>query len=361
MLQLHDSTPFTVGVFALPDPRGVDTLVVVIKASFDMPRADPGTDDRGPAGLAIAECQRPLVMTDEYWGSPDSSSLRYPSEVHPQKPGTDVLVIAEACAPGGHPVTELEVGIRVGDRDKRARVYGDRHWTEGVGGLKPSRPRSFVRLPLTYERAFGGREPAQAPRADGLSDGLGLGPAEPSNPVGVGFIHGAEPRERLGHPVPNIDDPDQPFTRLGQSPAPMGFGASAPHWTPRRRFAGTYDERWSTTRAPHLPLDFDPRFFNAASAGLNFAQALRGGEPIVLFGMAPEGPHGLTLPTCHFDLGLQIAGAREPASPILDTVILEPSDAHLTMIWRAVVPVSKRLLQVERIDLALAELQGAQA
>jgi hypothetical protein len=337
MLQLHNRSPFVAQVFVLPDAQGVETIVVVIKATF-----------RIGARLELAEKQRELVLGDEYWGEPGASSLRYPTEVHPSKPGTDVLVLGEACAPRERPVTELDVVIRVAGRSLQARVYGDRYWTES---LAPSRPQPFVRMPLRYERAYGGREPE--------TNDDGSYRAEPRNPVGLGFVGRRDSRQLLGHPVPNLDDPRQPLTKLGQVPVPVGFTAIAPSWHPRVQHAGTYDARWQKTRAPHLPTDFDPRFFNTAPSELNFAAGLRGGEPVSIVGCHPGGPCELTLPECRFELMVEIAGEREQPPLALDAVILEPTDECLTMAWRAIVPVGERVLQVENVEVALAELRGA--
>ena len=49
----------------------------------------------------------------------------------------------------------------------------------------------------------------------------------------------------------------------------------APHWLPRRAWAGTYDDAWRISRAPYLPADFDARFFqlySPATGGLFVAE-----------------------------------------------------------------------------------------
>jgi hypothetical protein len=328
MLQLRNTSPFVPTIFGFPDRRGVDTLVVVVKATFE-----PGPQP------TIAANQRPIVFADEYWGDPTTSSLRYPSEAHLGKPGTDVIVIGSAHAPDGQPVTELDTAVHIGDRTKRVRVHGDRHWTAGIGGLQPSRPTPFVRMPITWERAYGY-------------------PAEPRNPVGVGFVGGRDDDESLGQPVPNLDDPDDPFVHREQSPTPMGFAAIAPSWQPRIAYAGTYDERWRKTRAPYLPDDFDPRYFQAASAGLIVDPPLCGGEPIVLRGFDVHGTWQFTLPRCSIDIRATVAGATQAMIPVLDTVLFEPDEGRFVMTWRATLAVDRQLLRVERVDVGLAGISG---
>jgi hypothetical protein len=334
MLQLRDTSPFATTLFSAPDLRGVDTLIVVITASFEL-----------AAQVELAARQQPVALADEYWGEAATTSLRVPGQAHLPKPGTDVIVIGDACAPGGRPVTELGVELCVGDRHKRVHVWGDRAWVEAGRHVQPSRPRPFERVPIVWERAYGG---------------IGRAAAEPRNPVGAGFLGDRQPEELVGQLVPNVDDPAEPLTYAGQTPRPAGFAAIAPSWQPRVAHAGTYDARWQQQRAPYLPEDFDPRFFVCASPGLNFEHGLRGGEPVALAGFDPERAlWQFALPRCHFDLRARVAGTGHPMQPLLDTVIIEPSAARLSMTWRASLAVDERLLAVERVDIGLATLEGA--
>jgi hypothetical protein len=334
VLQLDNRSPFRALTFDAPDLRGVDSLIVVVKASFEL----------GPP-LSVAATQRAIVLADQYWGDPATSSLRYPSELHLPKPGTDVIVNGEACAPRGRAVTQLDVGVRVGARCKYARVFGDRLWTPGYRVVEPCRPQPFVRMPIVYERAFGGSEP----------EGEVVG----DNPVGMGMLGSRAAHELVGQPVPNIDDLAAPLRELGQRPTPAGFGALAPSWSPRARFAGTYDERWLAQRAPFLPEDFDPRFFNVAAPGMSFAAPLEGGEPIVLAGLDPDRHWEFCLPRCELELRVQLAGEPRLLRPTLDTVLLEPSESHMSLTWRAALALGDDLLRVERVRVSLIRLEGA--
>lgn len=339
MLQLHNASPFAAAMFGLPDQRGVDTLVVVVKATFDL--------DAPPR---LAEQQRPISLVDEYHADPTASSLRYPSEVHLEKPGTDVLVLGDACAPRGQAVTELDVAVGVGQRRKLVRVHGDRSWIEGHRVVQPSRAQPFVRMPIIYERAYGGRIAAASPRDSA--------PGEPRNPVGVGWLGARHATELLGTPVPNIEDPSQPLAWLGQESAPVGLAAIAPSWQPRLGFAGTYDQRWRETRAPYLPTDFDPRFFQTGSAGLSFEPRLHGGEPVTLDGFDPDRRWQLSLPRCQIDVSATVSGDARRLQAVLDTVLFEPSQQRFTMTWRATLSVAEQLLRVERVDVGLNALEG---
>ena len=83
MLQLENTSPFAPAMMLFPDERGVDTIYVVVKATFTL-----------QPKLELAEEQVPVTLADEYWGEPGESSLKYPTEAHLMKPGTDVIVVA---------------------------------------------------------------------------------------------------------------------------------------------------------------------------------------------------------------------------------------------------------------------------
>ena len=118
---------------------------------------------------------------------------------------------------------------------------------------------------------------------------------------------------------------------------PVGFGFVGGEWHPRAQFAGTYDEAWTTTRAPLLPKDFDRRFFNAASHGLVAPGYLRGDEWVQAFGVTPEGRWEFRLPNVDaptVTLAVRLRG-DVLLQTNLDTVIVDADARQLTLIWRA--------------------------
>lgn len=332
MLQLSNTTPFRAGIDVFPDRRGVDTLHIAVKATF-----------RLGASLTIAEEQAPLHPADVYWGEPGRSSVRYPGDRHLLKPSTDVLLVGQAHAPRGKPTRELLVEVEVAGLHKVVRVVGDRAWAGG--GTRATAPVPFLAMPLVYERAFGG---CSAPDEDPGE--------EPRNPVGRGF-RGASDRDIDGTPLPNLEDPRSSVLDVGDRAAPACFAPIAPAWSPRRAYAGTYDEAWRSRRAPYLPADFDPRFFHTAPAELVAPGHLQGGEPVRVVNAAPDGPLHTTLPTCALAIEVQIAGVRTPLRPNLETVLIEPDDWRLCMVWRAALACDKQALLIERVAIRLDELR----
>ncbi len=335
MLQLDNQTPFVTHLSVLPDPAGVDTLNIVLKATFSHDE-----------GVQQAAEQEPVATADAYLAEPGASSLIQAAEVHPTRQGTDVVLIGEAVAPGGRQVEKLDASVSVAGRGRAVRVFGDRQWVNGVNGVQPGRPRPFASMPLVFERAFGGVVRG--------SDG-GVVAHDERNPVGVGMWSGV-PSGAVGSPLPNLEDPGQLLRTPGDCPAPACFGPVAPSWQPRVGFVGTCDEAWQRERAPLLPVDFDPRFFCVAPAGLSFPQHLQGGEPVQLTGVSLAGPLRFSLPVCRPVATVALGRELERPPFWLEKVRLDPGERRFSMLWRASLPCDKQALKIRAVQVSLQEL-----
>lgn len=325
MLQLENTTPFKAAIAVLPDRAGIDTLYVVVKATLNL-----------RPSLSLADEQAPPVMADEYYGDPTKTSLRAGSEMHIGKAGTDVLLVGSAWARDKRPVRQMPVTLSVANRQKTILVSGNRVWRNG----RPSDPEPFESMPMIWERAFGG-----AHQRDKVV-------AEERNPVGCGLGAGRSAGELEGKPVPNLDDPAMPLQQIGQSPVPACLAPVAPSWLPRRAYAGTFDERWQRTRAPFLPDDFDPRFFQSAVPEFAFDRYLQGGEPVRVDGVLPDGPIEFALPAARLTIAVTVAGSVEEPDVRLETLSIEPDRNRVCFSWRAAVPCDRRALKVEKIVVA---------
>ncbi len=323
MLQLQNDTPFKTAIAVLPDRAGVDTLYVIVKATVAL-----------RPNLALAEVQLPPTLADEYYGEPGASSLKYGSEMHIGKAGTDVLLIGSAWAPGKRPLQRMQVTMAVAGRQRAILVTGDRVWRDG----RPSDPKPFESMPLVWERAFGGVHR----NGDKVQ-------AEERNPVGCGLAGGRSAQDMEGMPVPNLEDPPSPLQQVGQTPAPACFAPIAPSWLPRRAFAGTYDERWQRSRAPYLPDDFDPRFFQSAAPEFAFDRYLRPGEPVQVAGVMPDGPISFAVPESYLRIAVTIAGATQEPAAHLETLAIQPDKNRVCFTWRAAVPCDRKALKIEKI------------
>ena len=310
----------------LADEEGRCVLVVLVQATFTIV---------GGASLVLAEKQLPPCIDGEV-SPPDptrdarSSSPAASYRIEPAfafvKPATDVVLLGHAQA-GGRPVTDLQVSFRVGPVGKTLLVVGDRFWVKSAGQMAATRPQPFLRMPIVYERAFGGWDRSHPDRARHTF--------EPRNPVGVGF-RAADGRFEEGLRLPNIEDPSGPLQRFGQVVAPAGVGFVSPDWQPRAAFAGTYDERWMKERMPLLPADFDRRFFNAASPGLVAPGYLTGDEPVLVDNASPGGRlwfrlPGLRPPGCR----VEQVGRRDVRPEMrLDTVVVDADAGQVLLLFR---------------------------
>lgn len=335
MLQLQNETALNAAVFVFPDPDGVETLYAVVKGTFRLDQSGELTEE-----------QVPIVLADEYWDDPQSSSLKYASEAHPSKLSTDVVMVGSAWAPNGIPVDQLDVVLKVAERTKVVRAFGDRTWKSGTLTVSPTATESFVRVPLVYEHAYGGPSPNKP--VEGV-------PPFDDNPVGTGFLGGRKREQMNGSALPNLENPEQLIRSVSDQPTPTGFGFIPPHWPSRRQYAGSYDEEWQKTRAPFLPSDFDVRFFNSASPDLVFDRFLEGGESILIENASPKGSISASIPTCDFDVTVQDSDGRHALSPRLETVLIEPDESRVCLTWRTAFPCPGRLLTVERVDIESAE------
>jgi hypothetical protein len=243
------------------------------------------------------------------------------------KPATDLVLIAHAYArePGA---AVVDVEFRVGPITRQLRVTGDRVWVRRATGIvAPTSPEAFEKIPLVYERAFGGWDRSAAdPRHHGF---------HPENPVGVGF-RTKHARFEEGTRLPNVEDPGFPLTSYSGSSRVAGVGFISPEWEPRRSFAGTYDEAWSRTRMPLLPRDFDRRYFNAAPPGLVVPGYSRGDEPVLVRGACPTGTLSFRLPGIQAPICRVACRDREDVllQTRLDTVVVHGDAAKLYMVWR---------------------------
>jgi hypothetical protein len=328
MLQLKNSTRFAANMALFPNEAAVDTLYVIVKATFDI-----GKD------FTLADEQTPPVAADVYWTEAGKSSIKYASDMHIGKPSTDIVMLGHACVPGQKEATQLDVSLSVGKVNKTVRVIGDRQWQDG----RMTPPAPFTTMAMVYEKAYGGVHIANGKMAG----------SETRNPVGRGFAGSRKAAEMNGVPLPNLEDPRQLISEYSDQPAPACFGFCAPNWHPRVTFAGTYDDAWQTTRAPYLPEDFDRRFFNMAHPDLIYPGYLQGGEPVSISNMHPEGTLKFDLPQVNLISHIHVAKRVEQPEFHLETLLLEPNQRKLSMVWRSAMPCDKQMLKVSEIKIGL--------
>lgn len=328
-----NETPFAAQEVYLADEEGRDLLVLVVKGTYLL----------GPGGEPVlAEEQVPVDLTGTYTGEPAISSARFEPEIAPYKPATDVVLVGHAY-PDRSGATWVDVGLQVGPVQKIVRVFGDRWWYGGMGAVGISDPQPLEKIPLVYERAFGGWDRTSTDPAEHTFDRR--------NPVGVGFHDPKHGRFVEGLPLPNLESPYRPITAFSDAPPPAGFGFVGPAWAPRVGLAGTYDQAWLDGRMPLLPTDFDRRFYNAAPADQVAPGYLRGDEPVRVANASPRGSlsfrlPGMPPPQC----GVVLRDGKVQAQHAqLDTVIVDTDEDRVLLLWRAAFLLPRRIHEVRSV------------
>lgn len=313
---LENRTPFAAQYTWVQDVEGRKHWVVVVKAAYRIE----------PSGATVLLKEAPTIEpAPVHTGDDGVSSLKYDADLLAAKPGTDVYVVGNAHAPKGQPCTGMTVGLRVGERRKALEVVGPREYERTIAGtVEPGHPRPFTVMPLTYEHAYGGFD-------DEDPDPMKQDMYAP-NPVGVGVA--TRSGRLVGKPVASIRIP-------GADPASApaaGFGAVCCHWAPRSKLAGTYDGKWIEERKPLLALDYNPRFTMCAPEDQQFTPHLRGGERIDVVGMTVDGALGFDLPKVALGFETRIGRRKVPHRGRLSTVILEPEERCVKLVWQTMIP-----------------------
>lgn len=333
-MELINATRMLAGYTMGIEPSGRELLVVVIKGTFHIP-----AEEAMP--LHLHEEQVPLVMADVFHGEPGFSAPKYEVDFAPRKQRCDVILNASAYAPGKRPLERVAVGVRIGGWSKSFAVIGERVWQSGGGRVSATRPQPFARMPISYDRAFGG--------VDNTHENPARHSAFMRNPVGRGFHGHLKGKWLNGAPLPNTEEFNRPVIDPHGSYLPMAFGPIGRNWEPRYEFAGTYDQRWLDDVFPFLPMDFDERYYQAAPVDQQLPIPL-GEQTVTLVNLTADGRRSFTLP--YFEAPVHVfprKGEREDLTANLDTLVIEPDEERVTMTWRIARPLKKNMFEIARV------------
>lgn len=328
-LQVRNATAFSCQSMALMAKNGATVLRIVVKGSFDI-LADGST--------TVSARQRSVIMEDEYWGEPGTSSIRYESDIILGKPGADLVVNGQAYAPDGVPATQMQVTLAYeGHLTKHLSVCGDRFWHRGFAGWGLSSPKPFRCMPVVYDRAFGGCDDKAC---------------EPRNRSGIGLAT-RQAMSMGDFPAPNIELQDQRVSSLSDRPQPAGLGVVARHWEPRSRYAGTYDEQWLCNQYPLLPDDFNDCFFHSVAPD-QWIKPPQGGETITVHGMTPDGLLRFSLPPCRLPITLRYRDGPQHSMMQVETVLVEPDERQVVITWGATADIHADPFRLAEIAIGRA-------
>ena len=313
-MKIENGTQGALGIGCAFDASGAEILSVAVKFAFSI--APDGT---------LAAIPAEISPTEQWQGEPGVSSLIAECDLEPKKLGTDIILLADAIAPGGS-TGAMEVSWSVGPVKRRAFVFGERTWKRTLGIYRIQDPKPFERVPLDWERAFGGSDTSPESEAD--HEG------EMRNPLGLGFRAKKSKRDARGAQLPQIEDPTALISTPNDRLAPIGFGFLPRSFEPRRSAAGTYDEVWRRTRSPFPPDDFDPRFHSVAPPEQRVDKRLTGGEPVRVAGCTAQPAIEFELPNIAVEGAAEIAGETRKLALTLDTVCIDLRGERLTMLWK---------------------------
>lgn len=274
--------------------NGALNVTVIVKATFAFMN-----------DLAMTQVEpQPIIPTSVYFDEDPKRGVRIASDLAPSLSRADIVLTGHACAPVGAPVPSLSVRLVVFRDaplvDKAILVRGD------VGPNGETLP--FERIPLVYERAYGGV---------GWSD----------NPLGRGVHEGTG--------QPNLVDPRKAHGTACFAPIPRAFPV-------RKRLLGQTDRRMLDRTIAEIPDGFDWMYFQSAPVDQR-TDYLHGTEWIILERMTAD-------PTF---VRSQLPGARgfvkiaglssvseEHALPLAaDTLRIDADNQRCTVVWRRHFPV----------------------
>jgi hypothetical protein len=281
-------------------------LIIVVKATFTfvtngtMPLTDPAD----------------ILRADEHYDGAPQRSVRAPSDRVPLRERADVLFAGHAYSPPTGPRAHslaVRLALARSDQillDKVIHVYGDR--TPTVERPSPE-PAAFRRMPIIYERAFGGE-------------------GSPSNPVGLGLWSA----RGHGH-LPNLLYPD-PWHRGGE---PAGFGPIPPRWPARARLLNGHPIEALEGPITEIPDDIDIAFFQAAPDDQRIAH-LQGNEWILLENLHALHPRMLMgLPNARAEARVYSRqGMEVPIALAADTLFLDGDAELCSVTWRGSYPLA---------------------
>lgn len=299
-MRLENQTDASAKLFSAPFD-GMDEVpaFVVAKKTFDL----------SPAG-ALTPSREPLPVSPEPIVTPFGS---FHGEIFPRKDRADFVVLGTARLSA--PRDRAVLSARLGAFTSSLRLVGDRVWAaRGRGELVPTSPQRFTEMPLSYQRAFGGKSTGPMGEA-----------AWPHNPDGRGFYQTAD--EAAGKPLPNIEwADDSPLRSWQERPHPAGWGPYPMFWGLRATAAVQLDHQKNVT-------GISRKAFNHAHPAM-VVDTIAGGERVDIDGVRPR-PISFDVP--RLDLVLEWACGAERGSARLqpDGLFVWLDQEKVVMTYRA--------------------------
>lgn len=281
--------------------QGALCLSVAVKATFALVHE----------GRAALRSPVDLNRTHVSFDRDPAQSLQRATDLVPYRSSADVTFVGHAYAPPGRAVPAMAVRVALYRGSaallhKTLHVFGDRLPSN------PAAPAPFQRIPLRYERAYGG-------------------PAHPHNPMGTG----ADPDSRL---MPNVIDPQDPRR-------PAGFGPVPASWIAGAGVRGPLGLSELEAPVVLLPDDVAWETFHAAPPDQR-VPFLHGDEWIVLDGLHPALPRVQTqLPSVQGMARITLEGPstarrEQDVQLVADTLAIDGDVQGFSIVWRGTIQLA---------------------
>lgn len=339
----------------------------------------------------VSEYEEPYEFVDP----PRVSSVRVDNDAGGFRLATDVVI--QGCAYTYRSnVTETVVSVRCGKHGREIRVYGDRETSMGPDSTpRFSEPKPFDRMPIRYDKAYGGVDLAALEAYGKPSDLTELAFARPKwnletatpyhyprNPAGVGFMLVCN-RESLGQvKVPNLEFPFDPVTpermvvghahNWPAAPLPAAMDWFSRGWFPRQGYLGMIpapegwngpvaemEMGWTANDLFQTPSIMEPagyllrqEYAQAASPGMSFKD-IQVGDLFELANLHPKRPvfrFQLPVDVPRAQLGMDAMNMTE-LEPHLNSVVARPDDERLIMTWCAHTPAHRKYTPLEIYEM----------
>lgn len=240
----------------------------------------------------------------------------------------EYFVAGNVMAPNGHPVKGMPISCTLANSSKYLHATGDRYWLGGLTGT--SQPLPFITMPLTWEKAFGGKGFANNTTGQGID--------KVATDLGDKLVK-----------MPNIEYAGQLLTSLSQRPKPAGFSSLMADHPQRLKNMGTYNEQWLKEDFPGYPKDFNFAAFNCAPNDQILQAPIVGGEAFklegfhdafsVIEGRIPE----FSIKVFAVKKGIEISDLHssdlESLKPRIDTVVFFPNQLMGMLVYRATLKI----------------------
>ncbi len=285
------------------------------------------------SGQAELDSQAPYPLFEQ--DQPTEFGVMPMDRVVRNDPALEVIVLGAAYAPAA---VQLNVGLTVGRIQRAISVSGERRWEQTPAGARLVGPEPFSRLPMTWDRAYGGSTVCM------LDANSPFVLDHPLNRYGRGFdaqqhaAHlGASLKAPAGYPtvdyerfLPNLEHPGQVITEFHDSPVPYCW-ATVPYDIGLRA-----QQLADPTAAARQPTDYAQ--YTAAVMHRAHPDWIidlpPAGSQVRAVGMTPEGSWTFSLPLLRVIADYELGDRQGERELMPQLLMLLPEEKRFYIVYR---------------------------